>query len=323
MKKIHFIGAVIGLVVVTLLGIGLFQSTKPVAPVFQGQIEAREIDVAPKLPARVAYLDVHEGDQVEIGQVLLRLDSPEVAAKLQQANAVKDAAEALRDKANNGARPEERKMAELNWQRADAAAQLAKVSFERVNNLYKEGLLSQQKRDEAQTQWQTSQDAANAARAQADMANQGARIEDRAAASAQARQTAGVLAEVEAAQAETQLKAPVAGEVAKVLIRAGELAPTGVPLITIVDLSDTWMVLNVRETYLQRFAKGQEFDATIPALGNKIARFKVRTNAVLPDFATWRATRSNAGYDVRTFEIKAYPVNKVDGLRPGMSVLIQ
>jgi HlyD family secretion protein len=218
-------------------------------------------------------------------------------------------------------------MARMNWQRAEAAAELARVSFQRVENLSKDGLVPAQKRDEAEANFKASRDAATAAKAQYDMARTGARAEDKAAASAQARQVSGVVAEVEAAKAETELRSPVAGEVAKVLAKVGELSPQGVALVSVVDLKDQWVVLNVREDRLQRFALGSEFDATLPALHeNGVPRsvhFKVFYSAALPDFATWRATRSGQGFDARTFEVRARPMSPIADARPGMSVLVQ
>ena len=214
-------------------------------------------------------------------------------------------------------------MARLAWQRAQTAAELAETSFQRVEGLAREGLIATQKRDEADANRKASRDQALAAKAQYDMARAGARPEDQAAAAAQARQVAGVVAEVQAAQAETELKSPVAGEVAKVLARVGELSPQGVAVVSVVDLSDQWVVLNVREDRLQRFAVGTEFDATLPALGAQTVRFKVYANSALPDFATWRATRAGQGFDVRTFEVRARPVTALPGARPGMSVLVK
>jgi HlyD family secretion protein len=184
--------------------------------------------------------------------------------------------------------------------------------------------VADQKRDEAEANWKASRDAAIAARAQYDMARAGARPEDQAAASAQARQVAGVVAEAEAAKAETELRSPVAGEVAKVLAKVGELSPQGVAVVTVVDLADQWVVLNVREDRLPRFAMGSEFEARLPALAEdrRTARFKVYYSGVLPDFATWRATRGGAGFDVRTFEVRARPLQPIEGARPGMSVLV-
>ena len=303
--------------VLALLAWGLWQATRPAPEILQGQMEARETDVAGKVTARVLELPVHEGQTIAAGALLVRLDSPEVRAKLQQATAAEQAAQAVAQKAQHGARPQEVEMARLQWQRAETAAQLAHTSYQRVANLAREGLVDEQKRDEAQANWKASRDAASAARAQYDMARAGARPE------------AGVVAEAEAAQAETELRSPVAGEVAKVLAKPGELWPQGVAVVSVVDLQDQWVVLNVREDRLARFAPGQSFDATLPALADaahpagRPARFTVFYNAVLPDFATWRATRGGAGFDVRTFEVRARPAAPIAGARPGMSVLVQ
>ena len=314
---------VVAVAVAALLGYGVWRASQPAPEVFQGQMEATETDIAPKVTARIAQVLVKEGEQVVVGGTLMRTDSPEVAAKLAQATAAQQAAQALADKANNGARPQELEMARLQWQRAQAAAELAETSFRRIDGLAKEGLVAEQKGDEARTNFSTSRDQALAARAQYDLARAGARPEDQAAANAQARQVAGVVAEVQAAQSETELKSPVAGEVAKVLAKVGELSVQGVAVVTVVDLKDQWVVLNVREDRLQRFAKDAEFDAVLPALANKKVRFRVFYSAVMPDFATWRATRAGQGFDVRTFEVKARPLAVIDGARPGMSVLVQ
>lgn len=304
------------------LGYGFWRAAQPAQVSFQGQMEARETDVAPKITARIAEVLVREGDKVQPGAPLLRLDSPEVAAKLAQATAAQQAAQAVASKAAHGARPQEIEMARLNWQRAQAAAELAEKSFRRVEGLARDGLVAAQKRDEAEANHKAARDQALAARAQYDLARAGAREEDKTAAAAQARQVAGVVAEVQAAQAETSLPSPVAGEVAKVLARPGELSPQGVAVVTVVDLQDQWVVLNVREDQLARFAIGSEFEASLPALAGRTVRFKVYMSSVLPDFATWRATRAGQGFDVRTFEVRARPLAPVDGARPGMSVLV-
>ncbi|MDD0814455.1 efflux RND transporter periplasmic adaptor subunit [Curvibacter sp. HBC28] len=309
------------------LGYGYWKAAQPQPDVFQGQLEARETDVAAKVPGRIAEMAVKEGDTVKPGSLLMRMDSPEVNAKLSQAQAASDAAQAVASKAEQGARPQEIEMARLNWQRAQTAADLAAISFQRVDHLASDGLVAAQKRDEAEANFKASRDAALAARAQYDLARAGARSEDRSAAQAQARQVAGVVAEVQAAKAETELRSPVAGEVGKVLGKVGELSPQGVAVVTVVDLNDLWVVLNVREDKLQRFAIGSEFDARLPALRGddgqtRRARFKVHYSAALPDFATWRATRSGAGFDARTFEVRARPLQPLPGARPGMSVLL-
>ncbi|WP_058644006.1 HlyD family secretion protein [Pseudacidovorax intermedius] len=323
-KTLPLLAIVAGLVVAGLIGWGFWRASRSAPEVFQGQMEAKETDIAAKIPGRIAEVLVREGDRIAAGAPILRMASPEVDAKLAQATAAQQAAQAVAKKAEAGARPQEIEMARMQWQRAETAAELARKSFDRVEGLARDGLVAAQKRDEAEANWKASRDAAVAARAQYDLARQGARGEDRAAAEAQARQVAGVVAEAQAAKAETELRSPVAGEVAKVLARAGELVPQGVAAVTVVDLADQWVVLNVREDRLSRFAVGQEFDARLPALGpqSATARFKVTYSAPLPDFATWRATRAGAGFDVRTFEVRARPLQPIAGARPGMSVLV-
>lgn len=328
MKLKKLMWAMAGLAVAGLVGYGFWRAAQPAPDYFQGQMEATETDIAPKITGRISEILVKEGDQIQLGALLLRIDSPELRAKVLQAGAAGDAAQALATKAQNGARPEEIQMAKMNWQRAQTAAALADVSFKRVDGLAREGLIATQKRDEAQASATAARDAALAAKAQYDMARTGARPEDKAAANAQVRQTEGVIAEVAAARAETELKSPVAGEVAKVLAKLGELSPQGMAVVSVVNLSEQWVVLNVREDKLQRFAMGSEFDATLPALASPAGRaqsyrFKVYYLGVLPDFATWRATRAGQGFDARTFEVRARPQVPIAGARPGMTVLLQ
>ena len=311
------------LAVAGTIGYGLWRAAVPPAVVLQGQMEAQETDVAPKVAGRIGEVLVREGQPVRSGDALIRMDSPEIEAKVAQAQAARDAASAVARKAANGARPQEVEMARANWQRAQAAADLASKSWQRVDRLAREGLVAAQKRDEAYANFVAARDQARAARAQYDLAVAGARSEDRAAANAQERQVAAVVAEARVAQSEAALSSPVAGEVAKVYAKVGEIAPQGVPVVTVVDLQDQWLVLNVREDRVQRFAIGSQFEGSIPALKQDKVVFKVTASSVLPDFATWRATRSDQGFDMRTFEIKARPLQPIAGVRPGMSVLVQ
>lgn len=321
--KTRMVLILIGIGIIAAIAFGLFQITQPNPLDFQGQVEAREVDVAAKIPGRVSRVLVREGDTVSAGDVLFELDSPELTARLAQANAGRDAAAAMEDKAVTGAREEEIEMAQFAWARAQSAAGLAKKTFERFDALYKEGLIAEQKHDEAATNAKAAAAAARAARAQYDMAVNGARVEDKAAATALVGQADGVIAEVSAYREETQLTAPIAGEVSSVLIDVGELAPTGFPIVTLVDLSDSWVVLNVREDHLTHFQMHSSIRGIVPALGNRPIELTVYYIAPLADFATWRATRYSSGYDIKTFEVRLRPGEAIDGLRPGMSVLIE
>lgn len=316
-------GLIILCLLVAAVAWGLWQASRPPVLVLQGQLDAELVSVAPKVPGRVAKVLVHEGQVLQAGAPLIQMDAPEIAAKVAQATALRDAAQALADKAQHGARSEEVRMAEANWRRAQIGADLAEKTFRRVDKLASEGLLAAQKRDEAETQWRASADLARAARAQYDLAQAGARQEDKAAANAQLRQASGVLSEAQVAQQESQLRSPVAGEVGKVFARVGEISPAGVPVINVQDLSRVWVVLPVREDLLPRFAMKQRFRANVPALARQDVEFEVCALAVQPDFATWRSSRAGAGFDIRTFEVKACPTAPIPGARPGMSVLVR
>jgi HlyD family secretion protein len=310
-----------GVLVLALLAWGLVRAFQPVPEALQGQIEAQEVNVSSKVPGRVGRVHVQLGQAVSRGQLLFELDSPEVRAKLVQAQAAREAAAAVARKAQAGARPEEIVAARANWERAEAGARLAELTDRRVAAMVAEGVLARQKGDDARAQARSARELATAARAQYELARQGARTEDKQAAQAQARQVDGVVAEADAALAETRILAPAAGEVSKLAIQAGELAPQGFPVVTLVDLDDVWAVLAVREDMFKPFAKGTVHQGYVPALKAR-AGFKVETVSALPAFATWRAARPG-GTDLRTFELRMRPTAPLPGLRPGMTVVFE
>jgi len=313
------LAGLLGIIVLIFVAWGLYQAFQPQRLPLQGQMDAQEVNVSSKVAGRVGQVNVKLGDTVSQGQLLFQLTSPEVDAKVAQATAAAQAADAVAQKAQAGARPEEVRAARANWQRAQTGAAIAKTTYDRVNNMFAEGVIARQKRDEAEAQWRAAEQQAQAARAQYDMANAGARPEDKNAASAQARQVGAVLTEAQVALAETRIAAPVAGQVSKIQIQPGELAPQGFPVMTLVNLADAWAVLQVREDEMAAFAMGSTHTANVPALKQQLT-FKVSSVAVMPDFATWRAARPG-GTDLRTFEIRLRPAIRVEGLRPGMSVV--
>jgi HlyD family secretion protein len=315
-------GLLILLGVLAFIGWGLWLAYHPAPVPLQGQVEAQTINIAPKISARIATLPVREGQAVTAGTVLVTLDSPELRAKVAQAGAGQAAADAKRDLVDVGARVEDVRAARAMWDKATAAAELAEKTYQRLNALYKEGLVSLQRNDEAQTNAKAALETAVAAKAQYDTAVAGARPQEKAAASAVARQAAAGVAEVDASALELILKAPRAAEVDKVVLHQGELAAAGFPILTLVDLTDIWVVFNIREDDFAGVKLGAPLDGTVPALGNRQVRFVIDTISPRGDYATWRATRQSSGYDVRTFEVRARPQSPVDGLRPGMSVLV-
>ena len=306
-------------VIVIFLGFGLYKAFQPQKLPLQAQMEAQEVNVSSKVTGRVGSLNVKLGQTVKAGEILFELDSPEVQAKIDQATAAEQAARAVASKAEAGARPEEIEAARYNWQRAQTGSDMAHTTYKRVEAMFEQGVLARQKRDEAHAQWQAALKLELAAKAQYDMAKKGARIEDKEAANAQVRQVEGVLSEAEIARSETRIHAPTDGQVAKIQIQPGELAPQGFPVVTLVNLADAWAVLQVREDEMGAYGMETLHQGEVPAL-NLSVEYKVSSIAVLPDFATWRAARPG-GTDLRTFEIRLRPTSAVEGLRPGMSVL--
>ena len=308
--------------VLAFIGWGLWLAYHPAPVPLQGQVEARTINIAPKISARIATLPVREGQSVAAGAVLVTLDSPEVRAKVAQAGAAQAAADAKRDLVDVGARTEDVRVAKANWDKATAGAEYADKTYQRLNALYKEGLVSLQRNDEAQTNARAALETALAAKAQYDTAVTGARPQEKMAASAAARQAAGGVAEVDAAALELVLKAPRAAEVDKLVLHPGELAAAGFPILTLVDLTDIWVVFNIREDDFAGIKIGAPLNGSVPALGNRQVRLVIDTISPRGDYATWRATRQSSGYDIRTFEVRARPQAPIEGLRPGMSVLV-
>ena len=225
--------------------------------------------------------------------------------------------------AERGARPQQAAAAKDRRQQAKATALLRGKTYERIASLHRDGVISLQKRDEAWTAWQAAKYSEGMAWQQYQMTLEGAREETKVAAREQAKMAAGGVAEVEAYLADTRIASPHEGEVAQVLLRSGELAPQGFPVVTLLDMKDAWAQFHVREDLLPRFPVGTEFDARIPGLGDQTVRFKVTHVAAMGDFATWRATDTRQGFDMKSFQVEARPLQPVEGLRVGMSVLVE
>ncbi|MGF1727145.1 HlyD family secretion protein [Photobacterium nomapromontoriensis] len=328
MSKLKSSAAVMAAVVpvaalVGWLGYNFWLAYQPEPVRMQGQIDAQQYNISSKVPGRIEQVLVRKGDQVTQGELIFTLLSPEIDAKLEQAKAGEAAAGALAEQAEKGARHQEIAAAKDQWQKAKVAAALMAKTYKRLDNLYKDGVLSEQKRDEAYTQWQASHFTEQAAFQMFTMAQEGAREETKRAAFDKVRMAAGAVAEVEAYAADTQVTSWFDGEVTQILLHQGELAPQGFPVVSVVDINDAWAVFNVREDNLKNYPMGATFEAVIPALADGPHTFKVTHVAVLGDFATWRTTDPAQGFDMRTFEVEARPVTPIDGLRVGMSVIVE
>ncbi|KGK08554.1 HlyD family secretion protein [Vibrio navarrensis] len=307
---------------VSWIGYQFYQAYQPKPVRLQGMIEAQQYSISSKVPGRIDQVLVRKGDTVSKGQLVFTLHSPEIEAKLEQAKAGEKAAGALAQEAEKGARAQQIQVAKDQWLKAKAAADLMEKTYQRVNNLYKDGVVAEQKRDEAMTQWQAAKYTESAAFQMYELAKEGARDETKLAAAEKARMAAGAVAEVEAYASDTRIESWFDGEVSQVLLQSGELAPQGFPVVTVIDTHDAWAVLNVREDLLKHFQKGETFSAYLPAL-DKNVQFRVTHIAVMGDFATWRATDASQGFDLRTFEVEARPVEPISALRMGMSLVVE
>jgi HlyD family secretion protein len=288
----------------------------------QGQMDVTEYRVSSKVPGRILKICKHEGDYVHVGDTLAILDAPEVRAKSAQASAVEEAASAMSEMAEKGARQEQIQGAYQLWQQAKAALEIHEKSYQRVQRLFDEGVLSEQKRDEAYAQYTAAQAQAKAAESQYNMAVNGARREEKMAAAAKVEQAKGAVAEVRSYIGETVQIAQMEGEVTDVYPQVGELVGTGSPIMSVAIMSDMWGSFNVREDQLKGMKIGDEIEAYVPAF-DKTLKMKVYYMKDLGSYAVWKATKANGRYDLKTFEVKARPAETMEGLRPGMSVVIK
>ena len=320
-KNIIITAACTTLVVAVVAVIGAM-SIKQEPETIQGQVEVSEYRVSSKVPGRILEIRVKEGDYVNVGDTLAILDAPEVRAKMTQAQSAENAAAAMDEMANNGARQEQVRGAFAVLQQAKAGLEIAQKSYNRVQRLYDEGVMTAQKRDEVFANYKALEAQVKAAQSQYDMARNGARTEEKKAAAAQVNRAKGAVAEVNSYIHETMQIAQMAGEVSDVYPKVGELVGTGSPIMSVSLMNDIWGTFNVREDQLNGMKVGSIVTAFVPAFKKEI-RMKVYYIKDQGSYAVWKATKSNGQYDLKTFEVKARPIDKLEGLRPGMSLILK
>lgn len=314
------LGILFAVIVIVAL-IGLFIN-RPEKIQIVGEAEATEYRVSGKVPGRVELFLAEEGDRVRKGDTLVIINSPEVEAKLSQAIAARQAAEAQNQKAIHGAREEQIQGAYELYQKALAGEEVYRKSFERVHRLYEKGVVTAQKHDEVEAQYKVAQANVKAAKSQYDMALKGAQEEDKAAARALVARVDGMIEEINIAKAERYLLSPVDGEVSECFPHVGELVGQGMPVMSVVDLNDMWFHFAVREDMLRDITIGSELRVRIPALGDNTYPVRVTFIKAMASYATWRSTQTNGGYDVKTFDVKARPLGEIANLRPGMTAIV-
>lgn len=323
-KNYNLLTGVIALVAVVLIvSVVGFIVSRPKAIVIQGEAEATEYRVSGKIPGRIEEFRADEGQSVRKGDTLVLIDSPEIRSKIAEANAAKAAAVAQKNKAYNGAQQEQIAGAYEMWQKALVGEEVMRKSFERISELHEEKVVSDQKYDEVKAQYDAASATARAAKSQYDMAVKGARQEDKDAAVALVERANAAVELVNSYMDEIVLTAPADGIIAARYPKVGELVGQGSPIMTIQDLDDMWLTFNVREDRLEGMKSGDKLNLTVPALGNKHITATVYYIAVRESYATWRATKEIGEFDTKTFEVRARPDTKVEGMRPGMSVILE
>lgn len=323
-KNYNLLTGVIALVAVVLIvSVVGFIVSRPKAIVIQGEAEATEYGVSGKIPGRIEEFRADEGQSVRKGDTLVLIDSPEIRSKIAEANAAKAAAVAQKNKAYNGAQQEQIAGAYEMWQKALVGEEVMRKSFERITELHEEKVVSDQKYDEVKAQYDAASATARAAKSQYDMAVKGARQEDKDAAVALVERANAAVELVNSYMDEIVLTAPADGIISARYPKVGELVGQGSPIMTIQDLDDMWLTFNVREDRLEGMKSGDKLNLTVPALGNKHITATVYYIAVRESYATWRATKEIGEFDTKTFEVRARPDTKVEGMRPGMSVILE
>ncbi len=318
-KSLYYSAAVVAILVLIALLYRHLQKSS--ALWLEGTVSCTTYRASSKLAGRIAEIRVEEGDEVTEGELLYILSTPELDAKMEQALGAENTARALDEKALRGAREEQKSEVKSIWQKAQAGRVLAERSFTRIERLFREGVIPAQQYDEAQANLEAATATEEAARAQYELVLAGATTEDRQAAAGGLQQAQGAVAEVESYLKDALVYAPATGEVSTIAAEPGELVSSGFPVVTILQLRVPRILFNIREELLSKIRIGTPMRAFVPAL-NRPINLEVFYIAPQADYTTQQATRDRGGFDLRTFQIKCRPIEPVEGLRPGMSVLV-
>lgn len=313
--------AIVSIIVVALALVGFMFLRKP-ADVLEGQAEATTVKVSGKLPGRVVEIFVAEGQKVQKGDTLVHIHSSLAEAKMMQAQGMETVAKSQDKKVDAGTRRQIIQSAYGVYQQAVAATQIAEKTYKRMEALFSQGVISEQKRDEAKAAYEVALNGQSAAKSQYELAVQGAQKEDKTSAKAMVEVAKGGVAEVEALLEDQYLTAPCDGEIESIYPEESELIMTGAPIMSILRLDKKYVVFNVREELLKNFKIGEKIKIRIPAV-DKETEAEVYYINDLGSYATWKATKATGEWDSKTFQIKARPVDSIPELRPGMTVLYQ
>jgi HlyD family secretion protein len=316
----HIPGAILTLAIAAIAGLSIWYLVRPEPLVLQGEVDATRLDIAARVDGRVQEIPVVRGQNVAAGAVLVRIDNPETLAKLQQAQAAKLVSEAQLANIAVGTRAEVVAARKAAHERAQAAATLAQQTYDRIQELLGKGFASRAQFDQATDSLREAQKATEQAKYAYEQAVNGYTREERQIAVANVQKAAADIESVQSIVDQMVVYAPVASQVYKRNVEPGEYISPGVPLVTLVDLDNTWTHFDLREDLAKTVKVGDRFPVRVPALGDRTITVEVKLIATRGEYASWRATRATGDFDLRTFEVRAYPVEKVPELRPGMSV---
>lgn len=319
-KKGYIILSLPVLIVIIALAFIAFSKANDEYLEISGIIETTEIDVASKIPGRIDSIYFDKGDMVKKGDIIAKLESKEMVAKVEQTKGLMEAAKSKLEMVRNGARVEEKTQVEKLYNQAKEQYEYAEKTYNRFKELHKEGVISSQEYDGMLFKYNSAKDQMDAAKAKYDMVMKGARYEEIDAVEALYHQAENGYNEAMAYFKELEIKAPVDGEISNRISDPGEVIASGYPLFTIIRPEESYVLLQVREDMLNTFKKGASFDGVIPALNNKQTEFEVTYIASMADFATWRPTNQKGDFDLKTFEIHLKSKENIKDLRPGMTV---
>jgi HlyD family secretion protein len=315
----HVPAVILAVVIVSVAALSAWYLVRPEPLLLQGEVDATRLDIAARVDGRVAEIPVVRGQSVSAGAVLVRIDNPETIAKLGQARAAKVVAEAQLANIDAGTRPEVIAARKAAQERAQAAATLAQQTYNRLHELLGKGFASRAQLDQATDSLHENQKATEQAKFAYEQALHGYTREERQIAVANEHKAIADIESVQSIVDQMVVYAPVASQVYKRNVEPGEYVSPGVPLFTLVDLNDTWLHFDLREDLARTLKVGDRLAVRVPALGDRTITVEVKLIATRGEYASWRSTRATGDFDLRTFEVRAYPVDKVPELRPGMS----
>jgi HlyD family secretion protein len=311
---------IVSVIIAAIVGLSLWYLVQPQPLIIQGEADATRIDIAARVDGRVGRRPVERGDNVAAGQLLFQIDNPELVTKLQEAEAGFGVASAQLANIEAGTRAEVVAQRKAAVDSAAANLTLAQRTYDRVKELAGGGNAPVQRLDETTNSLQVAQRSLDQAKSAYGEAVNGYTAEERGIARANAAKAKASVDTIKAQVDELLVEAPVASQVYQIGAELGEYVSPGVPLLSLVDLNDVWLRFDLREDLAKGLKLGDRFQMRVPALGDRIITAEIKVIAAKGEYAGWRATRATGDFDLRTFEIRAYPITPVPELRPGMSV---